>query len=484
MWGTDLSSSEKLRKRIAKLRGKGKLALAVELQVQLCKVKPPVLEDWRALRDISREASLPKLQIAAGLMVAKLERAGPQQWLELAELAEAAGLQAEAMDATFGAADAAAISGDCQLAISLCDRVLARRADHAAARRIRGVMLARLEAEDDDPSSAPADWHREPTFTMLGGHAAPDWPAAARGLSGEFVAEPPDTITDWPPYGRMPPVEHWQPWPTILGTQSLLFAGQLHDLPPGDELSRLAEPRVLRAGQILFDEGDTCDLLYRLDQGTMRVSRVRAGRVDLGSVEPGSFFADVGALSRLPASARVEAVEPCTLSVVSRRKLRELIGGGSPVEAALDILKSLYLDAVLCINPLFAACPREARATLMVGARFLTTRSGECVLEPGQSGPLQIIVAGLAEVTVDDGGEPCSLGLLVPADLIAEIDPSPVRVTARRDLCTLSVERGALPELPEPARSALHARTARCRQALGAEYSTYSNGERCSTRAP
>jgi CRP-like cAMP-binding protein len=408
-----------------------------------------------------------------------MERAGPQQWLSLAERAQEIGLESEAREATFRAADAAAMLGQCGLARDLCDKVLAAQPDHAAARRIRGLMQARLE-DDAEQSLAPAgdgQWQREPTATFLGpGQVSPEWPGVVRGLSGELTLPEAecDTLTDWPPGVRTKEPEQARGWPTVLEEQSLLSMGHLRDPPDSEELNRLTERRELEPGQVLVEEGGACDLLYRLEKGLVQATRFRGERVDLGRIEAGSFFGDAGALSRLPATARLEAVERCTLTVISRSKLRQLLEEGGTQQRAVNLLKGLYLDAVLSITPLFTGCSPDERQLLASGWRFLSVKAGDHVIEPGQSGPLQVIVAGLAEVTLGPGTAP--LGFLVPGDLVAEIDPSPVLVTARRDLYALAVYRSTLEALPETARQAFEARTTRCHQALPPDHGSASHG--------
>jgi CRP-like cAMP-binding protein len=278
------------------------------------------------------------------------------------------------------------------------------------------------------------------------------------------TADEPDTLTSWPPTGGPGSAKRTQPWPTVLEERSLLFLGQRADVPDAPVLERLGDPRQLVAGETLFDEGASCDLLYQLEQGALQVSRTGAG---LGIIAAGSVFGDLGALSQLPASARVAAIEPCSLRAVTRRKLQVAMRH-EDVTGAIHALKRLYIAAVLSLSLPFARCTPEQQSELASIWQITSTRAGEAAVTTNCSGPFRVIVTGLAEVTLGEGEPVQSLGVLGPSDLIGELDPSPVTVTARSDLCAITFDRGILGQLPPSARQALQAHVAQCHRALSA----------------
>jgi CRP-like cAMP-binding protein len=449
---------QKLRKRIDKLWRKGRHAEAVALQHQLCQSASGELQEWQTLLTMATEALLPDVALTARLAIATLEHVGPTTWNDLADAAASIGRTDDEVRARFHAADAAACLGDCRLAVELCDKVLELKPEHGAARRIRELMVARLEP----PRPADEVWSEEGTLPFPGGAAFAPAPLVIEASHQDPDAD--ETLTSWPPArpvtAEIARLSTPQTWPTVLDDHSLLFARQEDALPAED----LSEPLHVEAGAVVFEQGKVCDLLYRLERGIVRVRRQRDEMQELGVISAPALLGEIGALSNLVATTRVEAVGECTLRVITRAHLRLLMQQDqAKAKLLVESLKSLYLDAVFRISPLFVDCTSDEFQILARSWRWITIASGQRIVEVGASTDPHVIVTGMAEVTAESQGKAQPLGLAVPGDLVAEIAPSPVTVTARRTVHALVVDRRVLAELPARAQATFRQRAERCR---------------------
>lgn len=95
-------------------------------------------------------------------------------------------------------------------------------------------------------------------------------------------------------------------------------------------LKDIAEYMHLRAyqrGDVLFWEGDSCDGLFILEQGSAKIFRLSPqGRQYIVRVlQEGDTFAEVPAFDGGANPANVEALEACRVWVIQSEKLRELV---------------------------------------------------------------------------------------------------------------------------------------------------------------
>jgi len=167
--------------------------------------------------------------------------------------------------------------------------------------------------------------------------------AFARGL----VHDPPLLLADEPTAH----LDHIQVETVLRLMRSLARPGRLvvvatHD----DRVSRLADavielgstaPRPdaepsrvrLAAGEVLFNQGDPGDVVYVVEAGAVEIVRVLADHSErlLNTCSPGEWFGELAALTGLPRSATVRAVEPTTLTsygVVEFRRRQVEVGQG------------------------------------------------------------------------------------------------------------------------------------------------------------
>jgi putative ABC transport system ATP-binding protein len=102
-----------------------------------------------------------------------------------------------------------------------------------------------------------------------------------------------------------------------------------------------AEPEAvsLRAGQVLFEQGDRSDLVYTVETGQLEVfHRLADGSEEpLARIGPGNYVGELGPILNLPRSASVRAVEDSELTGFSvrafRRRFPDALPDGSVEQA-------------------------------------------------------------------------------------------------------------------------------------------------------
>ncbi len=90
------------------------------------------------------------------------------------------------------------------------------------------------------------------------------------------------------------------------------------------EHTRLAE---FQRGDVLFWEGDDCEGLFILEQGSAKIFRLSPqGRQDIVRIlQEGDPFAEVPAFDEGTSPVNVEALETCRVWVIDKNKLHELV---------------------------------------------------------------------------------------------------------------------------------------------------------------
>lgn len=470
--------SSKTRRKIDKLLRKGKITEAIELQLRLCRDPHPsqdeLLQRWSELAEIALTNDRPQLELSARFNVAKLEGAGPAVWQHLAEQARIRKLDEEQIIALFRAADAAARLGMCDLALELCDKTLKLDPAHESALSIRGIMSARLtRVEARDPSGtdkgAKLIEKQQKWAAQLREEAAanieqliskatlpdelPDHGALIDQSNSQWFS-----AAEWSCEYDLTPVKTVNAdlrWPTVLDRQSLLFTGPCDEID--SSLLSLATPKTYEAGASICSQGRTGELLYCLDEGEAHAYRERGYQIqDLGAINSGAFFGEVGAHSSLPCSVSVLASLPCKLKVISRGEIvRRLEKGDATAEKAVNALRTWYFEKAISICLPFQ---QEVQHLLDI-SRSVIFQPGDDLARQGQSGALLLLISGMAGVTLCSDRGDMALGHLWPGDLVGELDPSPVMVTAECSIFALAIEREGVKQLPRSIREVFEDRT-------------------------
>lgn len=101
-----------------------------------------------------------------------------------------------------------------------------------------------------------------------------------------------------------------------LGSLSLFSLLTANELRIVDEL---LHEREFRAGEIIFDEGETGQAIYFVLAGSVRICRAGLGDEGLiAELDTGAFFGDMALLDSAPRAAQARAASDCTLAVLFR----------------------------------------------------------------------------------------------------------------------------------------------------------------------
>jgi CRP/FNR family cyclic AMP-dependent transcriptional regulator len=111
--------------------------------------------------------------------------------------------------------------------------------------------------------------------------------------------------------------------------------GQLRKIPlfanlTNDHLLKIAAigvERPMKAGEVVFREGDTGTEFYAILNGRVRISKMvpGAGEEALAILESGSYFGEMALIDESPRSADAIAHIPCTLWVIQKHDLEEIM---------------------------------------------------------------------------------------------------------------------------------------------------------------
>ncbi|MBI2160408.1 MAG: cyclic nucleotide-binding domain-containing protein [Candidatus Rokubacteria bacterium] len=98
----------------------------------------------------------------------------------------------------------------------------------------------------------------------------------------------------------------------------------------GEEIGQLAarmKRRRLRAGQILFEEGDLGEEMFLVQEGRVLISKEVTGRAEevLAVIEPGDFFGEMNVFGGLRRSATVRAETDAVLLDLDHANLQHLV---------------------------------------------------------------------------------------------------------------------------------------------------------------
>jgi CRP/FNR family transcriptional regulator len=80
-------------------------------------------------------------------------------------------------------------------------------------------------------------------------------------------------------------------------------------------------------GRTIYRQEDTAEGLFLLKKGRVRLSRIAPGgkKLDLALLEPGTFFGEMPLLGERMRNASAEAVDDCTLCVMSQSDVERLV---------------------------------------------------------------------------------------------------------------------------------------------------------------
>jgi CRP-like cAMP-binding protein len=93
------------------------------------------------------------------------------------------------------------------------------------------------------------------------------------------------------------------------------------------KVAAIAEERQFKANDRVFQEGEVGTEMYIIGQGKIRISKMvpGVGEEALAILEPGSYFGEMALFDDTPRSADATAHLACTLYVIQKADLEELM---------------------------------------------------------------------------------------------------------------------------------------------------------------
>ncbi len=173
--------------------------------------------------------------------------------------------------------------------------------------------------------------------------------------------------------------------------------------------------RELRAGEVLFREGESGEVMFVIQSGLVRISKLLHGdEHTLATFGRGDFVGEMAILNMKPRTATATVVEDATVLVIDGKTLETMIA--SNTEIALRLIKKLAqrIDSAdefiqILLNP-------DPEARVMLGLK----RLAESLIAVGR---------GHERPADEDQGEAVEVELrLLPDDVAREVGVEPVHV--------------------------------------------------------
>ncbi|MCR9096011.1 MAG: cyclic nucleotide-binding domain-containing protein [bacterium] len=170
------------------------------------------------------------------------------------------------------------------------------------------------------------------------------------------------------------------------------------DLDPASlhTLIRRVRAVSLEPGQILFRQGDPANSLYVIVEGAVVPIAEGDRRRKLAVLERGSFFGEIGLMTKQPRNATIEALVDTKLLAIDRRLVRQLIADAPGVaKSILRFLRARMIDRQIRTNLFFSAFAHAERAAVAKQFRFLEVADGAKVIERGRAPDgLYVVLSG------------------------------------------------------------------------------------------
>jgi CRP-like cAMP-binding protein len=310
-------------------------------------------------------------------------------------------------------------------AAAICTRMLALDPSHREARRIlQGLQRRRLADEGTSSYASPPERaqqvvvleQRENATSAAGqdaeAAAAGDDPFGMKPVSTrELVSRSGPALdpgTDSDPDLPLPPIE---------------AKGLFPLLPPAAAASGIQQ--TYASDQVILREGEMSDELFLLIEGRARVTRGDgAAALDLGTVEQGSFFGEIALLGNGRAHATVQAAEPCTVLIVPKASIRQLMRSSPEAERLLrSVYRDRLLDMVLRTSSLFATLHGRIARRFLRQFRPARHRADEVVIAEGDAptGLFLVLVGELEVAAKGPQGRDVHLAHVSHGDFFGEV---------------------------------------------------------------
>jgi len=179
----------------------------------------------------------------------------------------------------------------------------------------------------------------------------------------------------------------------------------------------------LSQGEAVFSQGDVADAFYVVSEGAVAAIDEGPPRVQLGTIEEGQFFGEIGVVTDQPRGATVEAVRATELLKIQRDVVSDLVSTQpGALKVMLRFLRDRLIDNLVRTSPLFEPFQGAERAMLASRFKFLEVDAGAELVEQGQrAAGLYVLLTGRAEVIRDTDGTGERLATLGPGDIFGEM---------------------------------------------------------------
>ncbi len=121
------------------------------------------------------------------------------------------------------------------------------------------------------------------------------------------------------------------------------------DLGPDElaELDRMTAITTCRRGRVFYTPGETGEVLFILKKGRVNIYRLTSDghKLVTATVEPGTVFGEMSLIGEGMRGSFAEAAEECTLCLMSRTDLEQLICDSPKVALRLIAVLAARLDA-------------------------------------------------------------------------------------------------------------------------------------------
>lgn len=89
----------------------------------------------------------------------------------------------------------------------------------------------------------------------------------------------------------------------------------------------MPDARQIKAGEIIFKEGDKSDVAYHIASGKIEIlKKANHGDVQLATLEQGVLFGEMGLFDDTPRSATARAAVDSTVDVITRNEISAMLG--------------------------------------------------------------------------------------------------------------------------------------------------------------
>jgi CRP-like cAMP-binding protein len=110
--------------------------------------------------------------------------------------------------------------------------------------------------------------------------------------------------------------------------------------PSTEELLFERFGRTFKPGEVLFREGELAEVMYVIQSGRIRITRMVNGRESiLAELPAGEFFGEMAIVNNRPRSATATVIEEAKLLTIDARTFEAMIRGS--VEIAVRMLKKM-----------------------------------------------------------------------------------------------------------------------------------------------